>query len=341
MCRYTEHALFDQPTESEARAFIGSLGLRFEPGYDELVGLYENGQLIACGARAGYVLKMLAIAPSHQGSDTLGALVTSLRLSGLAAGHETLFVFTLPQNVASFEALNFRLLATHGTAALLEHGPGLEAYLAAHTGQITPGRNGAIVLNGNPFTLGHLHLVELAAAQVDHLFVFVVSEDCSIFPSAVRFRLAVEGTAHLPNVTVLETSRYSVSAGTFPSYFLKRLDEASAAQMNVDLQLFAQRIAPAFHIACRFVGQEPLCPTTAAYNRAMVEVLGGSAIQTMEVPRLEAGGTPVSASRVRAALQAGELDTLEMLVAPATLAFLRSPAARTILESLRTPLKGA
>jgi [citrate (pro-3S)-lyase] ligase len=341
MCRYLEPDVFDQPTESEARAFIGSLGLRFEPGYDELVGLYENGQLVACGARAGYVLKMLAIAPSHQGTDALGALVTRLILSGMNAGHETLFVFTLPQNVASFEALNFRLLATHGTAALLEHGPGLEAYLAAHAGQIPPGRNGAIVHNGNPFTLGHLHLVELAARQVDHLFVFVVSEDCSVFPFAVRFRLAVEGTAHLPRVTVLETSRYSVSAGTFPSYFLKRLDEASASQMQIDLQLFAQRIAPAFHIACRFVGEEPLCPTTAAYNRTMAEVLASRAIQLVEVPRLEADGAPVSASRVRAALQAGELDTLAALLPPTTLAFLRSPAAQVIIESLRTPLKGA
>jgi [citrate (pro-3S)-lyase] ligase len=333
--------LFDQPTESEARAFIGSLGLRFESGYDELVGLYENGQLVACGARAGYVLKMLAITPSHQGSDALGALVTQLTLSGLAAGQETLFVFTLPQNVASFEALNFRLLAAHGAAALLEHGPGLDAYLTGHSAQVTPGRNGAIVLNGNPFTLGHRHLVELAARQVDRLFVFVVSEDCSVFPFDVRFRLAVEGTAHLPNVTVLETSRYSVSAGTFPCYFLKRLDEASGVQMHIDLQLFVQRIAPAFHIACRFVGQEPLCPTTAAYNRTMREVLASSAIQMVEVPRLEAMGGPVSASRVRAALAAGDFSSLEQLVPPPTLAFLRSPAAQVIIESLRTPLKGA
>src|SRR5664279_4278791 len=128
MCRYREPDLFDQPTESEARAFIGSLGLRFEQGFDELVGLYENGQLVACGARAGYVLKMLAIAPSHQGGDILGELLTRLIQSGLAAGEDTLFVFTPPQNVPSFQSLNFRLLVAHGQAALLEHGPGFPAY---------------------------------------------------------------------------------------------------------------------------------------------------------------------------------------------------------------------
>ena len=114
----------DRPDLRDARQLIESQGLRFEPEFDDLVGLFENGQLVACGARAGYVLKMLAIAPSHQGTDALGELVTKLILSAISAGHDTVFVFTPPQNVASFEALNFRLLVTHGNTALLEHGPG-------------------------------------------------------------------------------------------------------------------------------------------------------------------------------------------------------------------------
>ncbi len=93
------------------------------------------------------------------------------------------------------------------------------------------------------------------------------------FPLPFDSGLAQEATAHLRNVTVLDTSRYAVSAGTFPAYFLKRYDEVAAAQMQIDLRLFAQRIAPGFHIACRFVGEEPLCETTAAYNRMMAEVL--------------------------------------------------------------------
>ena len=336
-----EPAPLDQPPISEARDFIESLGLRFEEGYDELAGLYEDGRLIACGARAGYVLKMLAITPSHQGTDVLGSLVTRLIQSGLAAGHQTLCIFTRPQNVACFEALNFHLLASHGPAALLERGPGLNAYLAERAHLIVPGRNGAIVLNGNPFTLGHLHLVELAARQVDRLYLFVVSEDCSVFPFQVRFRLAQEATAHLPNVSVLGTSRYAVSAGTFPSYFLKRLDEAADAQMRLDLELFAQRIAPRFHVVRRFVGQEPLCPTTAAYNLAMAEVLSAHGIDRVEVPRLEAGGDPISATRVRAAFMGNRPDLLQALVPAPTLEYLRSPEARPVAERLRIQLKGA
>ena len=87
--------------------------------------------------------------------------------------------------------------------------------------------------------------MECAAQRVDRLYLFVVREDRSVFPFDVRFRLALEATAHIRNVTVLDTSRYAVSAGTFPSYFLKRLDEVATAQMQIDLLLFAQRIAPA------------------------------------------------------------------------------------------------
>ena len=309
---------------AEARALIEACGLRYEPEFDDMAELYEQGRLIACGARAGYVLKMLAIAPSHQGSDTLGELVTRLIQSGLAAGQDTLFVFTPPRNVPSFEALNFRLLVAHGEAALLEYGPGLPAYLADHSACITPGRNGAVVINGNPFTLGHRYLVTQAARQVDRLYVFVVREDRSQFPFALRLRMAREGTAHLGNVTVLDTSRYAVSAGTFPSYFMKRLDAVAEAQMQIDLRLFAQALAPAFHLAVRFVGQEPLCPTTAAYNRAMADVMAEHGIEWIEVPRAQAGGQPISASRVRAALAAGDRAALRDLVPPTTLAYLIS-----------------
>ena len=333
--------MLDRPTQGEARQLIEAQGLRFEPGFDDLVGLYEAGRLVACGARAGYVLKMLAIEPSHQGTDALGELVTDLIRSGLAAGHDSLFVFTRPETAPAFQHLNFRLLVSHGGAALLEYGPGLAAYLAAQAPRIVPGRNGAVVINGNPFTLGHLHLVEQAARQVDRLYLFVVREDLSVIPFADRFRLAAEATAHLANVTVLDTSRYAVSAGTFPAYFLKRLDQVALTQIQLDLRLFAQHLAPAFHLACRFVGREPLCPATAAYNRAMAEVLEEYGIRWQELERLAAGGAPISASRVRRLLADCDFSTLGTLVPPVTLDYLQSAAGQAIAARLRTRTEGS
>jgi [citrate (pro-3S)-lyase] ligase len=319
-----------------ARALVEGDGLCFEDGADEIVGVYEGEQLIATAARAGYVFKMFAIAPEHRGSDIFGELVTELLRCGRAAGEEVFFVFTRPEYVRSFEAVNFRLLVTHGGVALLEFGGGLARYLDAHAGIRRPGANGAIVVNANPFTLGHQHLVETAAAGVETLYLFVVREDRSIFPFSVRERLVREGTAHLPNVRVLETSRYSISAATFPSYFLKRLDAVALAQMQIDLRLFASRIAPYFGVGRRFVGAEPFCDATAAYNRTMAEVMPEYGITLAEIPRKEAAGGAISATRVREALARNDFGALTDLVPAVTLEFLRSGGGRGIAVRLAT-----
>ncbi len=83
---------------------------------------------------------------------------------------------------------------------------------------LTGDRVGAVVMNANPFTLGHQYLVETAAAACDVLHLFVVSEDLPR-PFAVRERLVKEGTAHLKNIVYHRTESYMISNATFPSYF--------------------------------------------------------------------------------------------------------------------------
>jgi [citrate (pro-3S)-lyase] ligase len=327
--------LLGSADRARARAFIEAQGLAFEPAFDELVGIFQGDALVAVGARDGEVLKMLAIDPSAQGGELLGALVTELARRGFAAGHDALFVFTKPECVTSFEALNFALLASSGRAALLEYGQGLARHLEANRAAVREGANGAVVVNCNPFTLGHRHLVEEAARRVDTLYVLVVREDRSAFPFDVRLRLVREGTSDLANVRVLDTSRYAVSAITFPAYFLKRADEAAAIQMELDLVLFAQRIAPFFHVTRRFFGSEPYCATTRAYNDAMRRVLPAFGIEPVEIARKAARGDAISASRVRAALREGDLADLADLVPPTTAAFLVSGEAHAVRERLR------
>lgn len=320
----------------DARRLIESQGLTFEDGCDEIVGIYdERGTLVATGSRAGYVLKMFAVDPAWQGGDAVGTLATALVTRARAAGHDSLFVFTRPEHVTSFQYCQFRLLVSGGSVALLEYGGGLERYLAERRHLRRPGSNGAVVVNGNPFTRGHQYLVETAAARADTLYVFVVREDRSVFPFADRFRLAEAATRHLPNVVLLDTSRYAVSAGTFPSYFLRRNDEKARLQMDLDARLFATHLAPAFDIRRRFVGHEPYCETTAAYNRAMAEVLPACGIELVEVPRARDGEAFISATRVREALALGDEALVARLVPPSTLEYLRSEEGRRIAEKLR------
>jgi len=310
-------------------------GLVYEEGVDATYGIYDNGELVATGSRAGNILKMLAIAPEHQGGAVFGELVTELVMSGQRAGHDALFVYTKPEYVLSFQALNFTLLASQEKVALLEYGKGLSAWLESSQALIRPGLNGAVVVNCNPFTNGHRYLIESAAQRVDNLYVFVVKEDRSVFPFEVRYRLVEQGVRDLGNIVVLDTSRYIVSGATFPTYFLKKDDPVARIQMELDVTLFASKIAPYFGITRRFVGTEPNCPLTGGYNAAMQRILPAHGIELAIIERKQVQGDVISASKVRELVGRNDFASLSEYVPPTTLAYLRSDEAAMIRDRLQ------
>ena len=188
---------------------------------------------------------------------------------------------------------------------------------------------GVVVMNCNPFTLGHRYLIEQAAKQVERLFVMVVREDCSLFAYAERKAMVEQGVAHLENVTVIDGSEYAISQATFPTYFLKRLDDAADTQMLLDLDLFRRHIAPALGATVRFVGTEPTDRLTRRYNQLMHEVLA----DVREIARLEKEGNAVSASRVRKAMEQGDMSTIRQLVPPTTLPYIIAHLATQALQA--------
>ena len=197
-----------------------------------------------------------------------------------------------------------------------------------HLNTTTP-RRGVVVMNCNPFTLGHRYLIEQAAKQVERLFVMVVREDCSLFAYAERKAMVEQGVAHLENVTVIDGSEYAISQATFPTYFLKRLDDAADTQMLLDLDLFRRHIAPALGATVRFVGTEPTDRLTRRYNQLMHEVLA----DVREIVRLEKEGNAVSASRVRKAMEQGDMSTIRQLVPPTTLPYIIAHLATQALQA--------
>jgi len=318
----------------QARTLVEKSGLSFEENFDNLIGVFEGGALVAAGARDGNILKMLAIEETHQGGGLLGELVTELIRLGYAAGFDAFFIYTRPGNAPSFEALNFRRLVNHPQLALLEYGRGLERYLERHRSLVREGTNGAVVVNCNPFTLGHRFLIETAAAAVSTLYVFVVREDRSAFPFSVRMRLVSEGVADLANVVVLESSCYAISNLTFPAYFLKKSEPVAQIQMETDLILFGRHIAPFFGIRRRFIGTEPFCRTTRTYGETMKRILPPCGVETVEIERRQEDGEAVSAYRVRQALRREAYESLRTLVPETTLSFILSEEGRAIREKL-------
>ena len=206
------------------------------------------------------------------------------------------------------------------------------SYLNTSTPQhlnTTPPRGGVVVMNCNPFTLGHRYLIEQAAKQVERLYVMVVREDRSLFAYTERKAMVEQGVADIENVSVIDGSDYAISRATFPTYFLKRLDDAADTQMLLDLDLFRRHIAPALGATVRFVGTEPTDQLTRRYNQLMHEALK----DVRETDRLEKDGNAVSASRVRKAMEEGDMNTIRQLVPPTTLPYIIAHLATQALQA--------
>ena len=297
-------------------------GLEPEEKPQQTVLLWDENVLAATGSRQGNLLKYLAVAPGYQGQGLLATILTTLRQEAFREGHRHLFLYTKPQNQHLFTPLLFHPVAATGSVLLMEdQKDGIRSFLDQFP-QVTT-ESSAIVMNCDPFTLGHQHLIETAAAASKHLYVFVLSEDKGSFSWKDRLNMVKLGTADLSNVTVLPTGPYLISSATFPTYFLKEQDKAQTIQCQLDVNIFAKYYAPKFGITRRYVGTEPNCPITAQYNEALKAHLPELGIELREIPRLDQSGAPISATTVRSALAEKDLETLKNLVPDTTYEYLQ------------------
>ncbi len=295
-------------------AFLARCGLTYDPSVGFTALLMEEDEILATGSMDGAVIKCVAVSPEHQGEDLTGQVMTVLRQYAAEKGLRHLMLYTKPQNQYLFAGFGFYPVIRTGDVLLMENQrDGLDSFLAALP-RFEEGPIGCIVANGNPFTLGHRHLVETAAAQCAHVHLFILSEDRGMFTPQQRLAMAKAACADLPNVHVHLTGPYMVSAATFPSYFLKDRARADDVHCEADIRLFGEKIAPALGIARRYVGTEPDCPVTARYNAQMKMNLPAYGVDLIEAPRKEAQGQPVSASRVRALIEAGHTEALSGLL---------------------------
>ncbi len=323
--------------------FLADNGLHYAP-MDTYVTLSEDedgDRILAGGGLEGNLIKCVAVSEAARSEGLTANLVSRLMELTRERGYETVRLFTKPSNRSIFGSLGFRLLATADKAILMEVGAdGLKEYKKYLSERKTEGRNGVIVMNANPFTLGHRYLVENAAALVDRLYVIAVKEDRSLFPYEERLKMIEKGCADMPNVTVCKGSDYAISSATFPTYFLKKTDDATLTYMALDLDLFANHIAPALDAKIRFAGSEPEDELTRLYNAQMAEKLPAKGVEFIEIPRLTEDDTIISASKVRKALDGGEFAAAREMAYPSTTPYLLAQLAENALrEELDTTPK--
>ena len=335
----------DKKSHQQIDSLLQKEGLHRDSNLDYTCGIYHDDMnIIATGSCFSNTLRCLAVSSSHQGEGLLNQVITHLIEFEHARGNRHLFLYTKCNTAKFFGDLGFyEIIRIEDQVVFMENRRnGFSDYLCALSD-----RNGnqdhpvseqskiaAIVVNANPFTLGHLYLIEKAASENDILHLFIVSEDASIIPFSIRKKLVIEGTSHLCNIIYHDSGPYIISNATFPSYFQKDEVSVISSHAELDLEIF-KKISSALGIHRRYVGEEPSSQVTGIYNEIMQDKLPQAGIDCIVIPRKEVNGTMISASTVRKALQDDAINVLKDLVHETTFRFFQSEEARPIIHKLK------
>ena len=324
--------------------FLKDLGFDYNPEeVDMTMILYNlNDEFIGTGSIRKKTLKFIAVSPKFRDTTAFALIVTFLT-NKILETYKQCFVFTKPNTSKRFESIGFSHIATaEPLFSVLEFGyetiKNYQEYLKENKIKTKTDQIASIVVNCNPYTIGHQYLIEKAAAENELVYLFVVSENLSVFPFELRWKMIKQGISHLNNVKMLSTGSYIVSGAIFPHYFLKQesTNLISEKQAEIDVKIFAKYIAPVLNIKRRYIGTENYCLTTSAYNNAMKEILPKKGVEVIEVKRISANNSDnfVSASKVRKAIKNNNLQSVIDFLPLVTRDFLLSDTSEKIKQKI-------
>ncbi len=323
----------------QLRIFLSKFHLEYESDIDYSLAVYDDECLVATASKAKNILKCFAILESYQGQGISNQLVKKIEDRMFQEGLYHFFIFTPDYNKKIFLNIGYTEVITSQNIAILENGNrNINQFLLGLkiNNGINDDKKACIIMNCNPFTFGHLYLIEKAAKENEQLIIFVVTEDKSSFPFAVRLKLIKEGTKHLHNVKVIETGPYLISSLTFPTYFLKEKNNVVKIQARMDCEIFGTYYKKVFNINRRYIGTEPYCDVTKQYNEMMKAILPEYGIEVVEVVRKDIDNNIISASKVRKLIKENRIEDIKPLVPKSTYDYLISAEAVEIIEKIKT-----
>lgn len=296
------------------------------------LGVFDYGKLIGTGTIYKNVIKLLAVNKDYRNENILAAIITELIKQLAKRKIYKYFVFTTPENIDAFKTFGFHLISVTPQVAYLENNFYPISEKLTQIASSLPNKEGsraAIVMNCNPITNGHLFLIEHAAKNEDHVIIFLVEEDKSLFPFELRKKLIEQAITHLTNVTIIGSTEYIISSITFPSYFVKDLTDGAELQMELDAVVFNDYFMPIFNIDKRYVGTEPMDFFTKNYNETLKRILDDKLVI---IERLLLKNQVVSATLVRKHFKENRLLAIKHLVPESTYQFLKSKEGKALLK---------
>lgn len=370
----SEVSTLDSDTNEQIVTLLEAEGIHKDKNLDYTCAMFdEDMQVIATGSCFSNTLRCLAVSSVHQGEGLMNQILTHLISVQFSRGNTHLFLYTKCNSAPFFADLGFyEIAAIKNQIVFMENKRnGFSSYLEkleqSSAMQITTleetkiltesnatnlqktlssAKIAALVINANPFTLGHQYLVEKAARENDILHLFIVEEDVSLIPFSIRKKLVLGGTSHLPNIIYHDSGPYIISNATFPGYFQKDDQAVMESHAELDLAVFI-KIAEALQITKRYIGEEPFSETTGIYNKVMAEKLPENGIDCIIVPRKQYIDTenetqnsqshslPISASTVRQAIKERNFTLLKQLVPETTLWYFESEEAIPVIKKIQ------
>ena len=328
----------DRRMKEKVVSLLQEEGIRLDGNLDYTCAVVDDDdQVIATGSCFKSTLRCMAVSHEHQGEGLMNTVVSHLIEMQYQRGNVHLYLYTKCNSAKFFADLGFReIVRIEDELVFMENSKtGFQDYLDRLKKEYKKGSSvAAIVMNANPFTLGHRYLVEQAAWENDVVHLFAVSEDASLIPYSVRKRLIAEGIADLKNVFIHDSGPYIISNATFPSYFQRDEESVIRGHALLDLTIFTQ-IATVLGITVRYVGDEPRSLVTGIYNEIMKKELPANRIRCVVVPRKEKDGEAISASTVRKAIQDNDMELLRELVPETTYRYFTSEEAAQIVSRIR------
>ena len=341
---FAEKINLSNPFErEEIETFLKEFNLKFEAGIDYTVAVRNKGKVVGTCSKTKNVLKCFAVDSSMQGEGITNIMIKNLQDKLFEEGVFHSFVFTKPEYAVTFKSLGYSQVGSSKKVTLLEGGftkiDNVLESLGKKYDILNSRVKTALVMNCNPFTLGHRYLIEEAAKRSEEVVVFIVEEDRSLFPFHVRYDLVKQGVKDLINVKVVPGGEYIISSATFPAYFLREKGELLREYTELDAGIFGNYFCKKFNITKRMIGDEPYCEVTRAYNTALKEILTGYGVDVEIIERSEDSKGAISASRVRESIRGNKgfvREELEGLLPEVTLDFLESEEGKKIVDKIMT-----
>lgn len=300
---------------------------------DMTIGLYYQDELIGTASYQKNIIKYVVVCEKYKdGGRTFNVLISAI-MQEMSIQHIFHYqVVTKNTYQKSFEYLGFKTIAKTDKMVFLENGDvSIHDFLTAIP-KLKGEKIAAIVMNANPFTKGHLYLVEQAAKENDGVYIFVLEKEQALFSSQERLDLVKAGIKKIANTEAVFGGSYVVSPSTFPSYFLKKDDKAAKEQMKLDAVIFKEHVAPALNITVRYLGDEPLSEMTNTYNKILKESLSPDIRVTILPRKRTKTNKIISATQVRRAFLSHQLKRIKDFVPETTYLYLKNKEKKEQLQ---------